>query len=56
MPDVEASHPTKRKRIFPEHRSFSEVQAGIREGRYHQVGFLAGWWWVYEGCKVLARN
>ena len=31
------SRANKRKRIFTEHKTFSEVQAGIREGRYHQL-------------------
>ena len=30
--------PAKRKRIYEDHRPLSDVTAGIKSGRYHQVG------------------
>ncbi|KAF5828225.1 hypothetical protein DUNSADRAFT_18006 [Dunaliella salina] len=39
----------KRKRIYEEHKTFSEVQAGIREGRFHQGALRVNRYNPYEG-------
>ena len=33
-----SGRPVKRKKLYAEHKSPAEIAAGIKDGRYHQVG------------------
>jgi hypothetical protein len=40
----------KRKKVFDEHRSAADIQAGIKDGRYHQGALRVSRYNPFEGC------